>query len=370
MTASARARISLSAIRKNLQLIKSLSPGARVMAVVKGNAYGHGLQMAAAALSDADSLAVARLSEIRQLRDAGIARQVVLLGGVVAAADLAEADALDATLGVHNEEQIQWLEAYVGSGFDVWLKIDTGMNRLGFATSEANSAIARLQACDSVTTVRVMTHFANADDRNDEATLIQIERFRRATADFGGDISIANSGGLFGFAAALKVFEHAAEQGRLWIRPGIALYGVSPLNDATATDLGLRPAMSFESRLIEVKRVKAGDRVGYGGEWAAPHDTNLGVIAAGYGDGYSRYMPPGTPVLINGREVTVVGRISMDLATVDLGPKTADVVGDAVLLWGDGLPVERIAEIAGTASYQLVTGVIHREAPIYIEEEL
>lgn len=365
MTASARARISLSAIRKNLQLIKSLAPGARVMAVVKGNAYGHGMLKAAEALSDAESLAVARLSEIRQLRDAGIDQPVVLLGGVVAAADLPEAAALNATLCVHNEEQIEWLNAYSGPSFDVWLKIDTGMNRLGFATNEAIDAIERLRACNSVAELRVMTHFANADDRNDAATLDQVERFRRVTDDFDGDISIANSGGLFGFAAALRAFERTADDGRLWIRPGISLYGVSPLNGVIAADLGLRPAMTFESRLIEVKRIQAGDRVGYGGEWRAPQDTVLGVVAAGYGDGYSRYMPTGTPMLINGREVPVVGRISMDLTTVDLGQNARDAVGDAVLLWGEGLPVEEIAEIAGTASYQLVTGVIHREAPVY-----
>jgi len=369
VTASARAQINLGAIRKNFQLIKSLEPRARIMAVVKGNAYGHGLVKAAETLSDADSLAVARLSEVKQLRNAGIDKPVVLLGGVVASGDLAEAAALAATICVHNNEQIRWLENFSGPRFDVWLKIDTGMNRLGFSTREAASAIERLRNCDAVAALRVMSHFANADDVSDKMTLNQIERFRHVTADFAGDLSIANSGGLFGFGAALNVFASAADEGRLWIRPGIALYGVSPLNDTSAADLGLSPAMTFVSRLLEVKRIQAGDRVGYGGEWEANQDTILGVVAAGYGDGYSRYMPAGTPVLINGREVPVVGNISMDLTTVDLGPKAKDVVGDAAVLWGDGLPVERIAKTAGTASYQLVTGLTHREAPVYFDDD-
>ncbi|MGI9205227.1 MAG: alanine racemase [Woeseiaceae bacterium] len=369
MTASARAQINLGAIRKNFQLIKSLEPRARTMAVVKGNAYGHGLVRAAETLSDADSLAVARLSELKQLRNAGIDMPVVLLGGVVAPGDLAEAADLAATICVHNNEQVQWLEAFAGPRFDVWLKIDTGMNRLGISTEGTPAAIERLQNCNAVAALRVMSHFANADDRNDPMTLQQIERFRHVTADFAGDLSIANSGGLFGFGAALNVFASAADAGRLWIRPGIALYGVSPLSDSSAADLALSPAMTFASRLLEVKRIQAGDRVGYGGEWEATQDTILGVVAVGYGDGYSRYMPTGTPVLVNGREVPVVGNISMDLTTVDLGPKANDAVGDAAVLWGEGLPVERIANIAGTASYQLVTGLTHREAPVYIDDD-
>lgn len=368
MTASARAQINLGAIRKNFQFIKSLEPRARTMAVVKGNAYGHGMMKAAEVLSDADSLAVARLSELKQLRNAGIDQPVVLLGGVVTPADLDEAAELEAALCVHNDVQIQWLEAFSGSRFDVWLKMDTGMNRLGFSTAEAPSAIKRLNACNSVAALRAMSHFANADDREDSTTLDQIERFSDVTNDFTGELSIANSAGLFGFAAALNVFGRAADEGRLWIRPGIALYGVSPLNDATADDLGLSPAMTFASRLLAVKRLQAGDRVGYGGDWQAQEDTLLGVVAAGYGDGYSRYMPTGTPVLINGREVPVVGNISMDLTTVDLGPNAVDAVGDAVILWGAGLPVERIANIAGIAPYQLITGVMHREAPEYSDD--
>jgi len=369
VTASARAQINLGAIRKNFQFIKALEPRARTMAVVKGNAYGHGLIRAAEVLSDADSLAVARLSEIKQLRDAGIDQPVVLMGGVVTPADLDEAVKLDAALCVHNDVQLQWLEAFAGSQFDVWMKVDTGMNRLGFSTKEAPEAIARLQACKSVATLRIMSHFANADDRQDPTTLDQIERFRDVTKNFSGDLSIANSAGLFGFNAALNVFERAADAGRLWIRPGIALYGVSPLSDATAAELGLYPAMTFASRLLEVKQLQAGDRVGYGGEWQTKQDTKLGVVAAGYGDGYARYMPTGTPMLVNGREVPVVGNISMDLTTVDLGPDATDAVGDKAVLWGENLPVEKIARIAGIAAYQLVTGVIHREAPVFIDHQ-
>ena len=335
------------------------------MAVIKGNAYGHGMLAAARALSAADAFGVARLAEAKALREAGIDKPIVLLGGVLSRADLDVAVELNTSIGVHNDSQIDWLESFRGDDVGVWLKIDTGMNRLGFHIEEAGEAITRLQACNAVRDLKVMTHFANADDADDATTKKQIERFLPVIAGFSGDVSIANSAGLLGWTGALRAFDELSVAGRLWIRPGIALYGVSPLRGKSADDLGLQAAMQFESSLAAVKPLRAGEPVGYGGTWQSERDTTLGIVAAGYGDGYTRYIPSGTPVLINERRVPVVGVISMDLTAVDLGPNAVDKAGDSVVLWGDGLPVEEIAGYAGTVPYQLVTGVTHREAPVY-----
>jgi len=364
VTFGARARIRPGAIQHNFQLIKTKAPGCRTVAVIKGNAYGHGMLAAADALSDADAFGVARLSEARTLRQAGIDKQVVLLGGVFSGSDLDEAIALQISLGIHRNEQIKWLEDCDGGAVSVWLKIDTGMNRLGFHIDKAAGALARLQECAAVRDLKLMTHFANADDPDDTTTRVQIEKFKHVIEGFDGDVSVANSAGLFAWTDVLQEFAEIRAAGRLWIRPGIALYGVSPLRDISAAELGLRAAMQFESRLFAVKPLRAGEPVGYGGTWKSACDTVLGIVAVGYGDGYTRYIPTGTPVLVNGRRVPVVGVISMDLTAVDLGPGAVDRAGDAVILWGDGLPVETIAGYAGTVPYQLVTGVTHREEAV------
>lgn len=335
------------------------------MAVIKGNAYGHGMLPAARALSDADAFGVARLSEAISLRDAGIDKPLVLLGGVLSRDDLDVAVSLHASPAVHSDEQICWLEKCKGSDIAVWLKVDTGMNRLGFHIDDAAVAISRVRNCAAVGDLKIMTHFSNADDIGDKTTQLQIERFLRVIDGFGDDVSVANSAGLFGWTDVLHQFDEICSAGRLWIRPGIALYGVSPLRGKSASELGLRAAMQFESRLFAVKALRAGERVGYGGTWRADRDSMLGIVAAGYGDGYTRYIPNGTPVIVNGRRVPVVGVISMDLTAVDLGPGAVDQAGDSVILWGDDLPVETVAEFAGTAAYQLVTGVTHRETPNY-----
>ncbi len=365
MTFGARVRIRSGAIKHNFKVIKRKAPGCQTMAVIKGNAYGHGMLMSAHALSDADAFGVARLSEAKTLREAGIEKPVVLLGGVLSPAELDAAIEINTSIGVHNDEQAGWLENCDARDVSVWLKIDTGMNRLGFHIDKAESAIARLRACDAVSDMKIMTHFANADDPDDETTRMQIEKFRRVIAGFDGDVSIANSAGLFGWEGELHEFDDLCAAGRLWIRPGIALYGVSPVRGRSAADLGLRAAMQFESSLLSVKSLSEGEPVGYGGTWKSDRDTVLGIVAVGYGDGYTRYIPGGTPVLLNGRRVPVVGVISMDLTAVDLGPGATDRVGDPVVLWGDGLAVEEVAGYAGTVPYQLVTGVTHREDPVY-----
>ena len=363
MSFGARALIRLGAIRHNFQTIKAKVPGAKVMAVIKANAYGHGMLPVARSLSDADCLAVARLQEAAALRDAGIETPIALLGGVLSETDLVTAFDLDLQLGVHTEPQIEWLERCGQADATVWLKIDTGMNRLGFRPHEAQKLISRLQCC--VADLRVMTHFANADDVQDDTTASQIEQFSNIVRTFDGDISIANSPAILGWEAALSVFAEHCNNGRLWVRPGLALYGISPFANQCGTDLGLQPAMRFESRLMAVKTSRAGETVGYGGTWRCERDTVLGMVAAGYGDGYSRFIPAGSPVIINDRRVPVAGLVSMDLTAVDLGPGATDQIGDPVLLWGDELPVEEIAKHAGSIPYQLVCGISNREACIY-----
>jgi len=361
----ARALIRLGAIRHNFKIIKARSPGARIMAVIKANAYGHGLIAVARTLADADCLAVARLKEALDLREAGIDTPVALLGGVLSEVDLASAVALNLQLAVHNKPQLEWLERLGPADTRVWLKIDTGMNRLGFRPNEAPDLMQRLQGCVGVGNVGVMTHFLNADNKQDQTTVSQLSQFENIVSEFDGDLSIANSPGIFGWDSDLRSFAARRKDARWWVRPGLALYGVSPFAGECGEDLGLQPAMRFESRLIAIKLLQQNDRVGYGGTWQPGRDTVLGIVAAGYGDGYSRFIPAGTPVIVNGRRVPVAGRVSMDLTAVDLGPGATDKIGDPVLLWGDELPVEEIAECAATIPYQLLCGVSNREQPEY-----
>jgi len=361
----ARVRIRLGAIRHNFQTIKKMSHGARVMAVIKADAYGHGLLPVARCLSGADCFAVARLREGADLREAGIDTPIALLGGVFSETDLGKAIDLELQLGVHTESQIEWLERLGQADATIWLKIDTGMNRLGFRPPDAPNLIDRLQNCAAVGELRVMTHFANADDVQDATTASQIAQFRKIVNAFDGDISIANSAGILAWEQDLDVFAERRSNGKLWVRPGLGLYGISPFADQCGADLGLRPAMRFESRLIAVKALGKGETVGYGGTWRSERDTVLGIIAAGYGDGYSRYVPAGSPVIVNDRRVKIAGLVSMDVTAVDLGPTATDQVGDPVLLWGDELPVEEVAKYAGTIPYQLVCGISNREESIY-----
>ncbi len=363
MAFGARARIRLDAIQVNLETIRAAAPAAKVMAVVKANAYGHGLLPVVDALDAADSLAVARLSEAHQLRAAGVDKAITLLGGVLSAADLVAALDLEIDVGFHHEDQIRWAERCGRAVPMAWLKIDTGMGRLGIAPAEATDAIGRLDRYAD--RLGILSHFARADELDRATTREQIASFVDIIDRFDGDVSIANSAALLGWRDELDTLSAWADSGRLWIRPGLSLYGISPFPGRIGAELGLEAAMQLEATLMSVKRLPAGSPVGYGGTWRTEQDTCLGIVAGGYGDGYSRFIPSGTPVLVNGRRVPVAGRISMDLTAVDLGPDAEDSVGDPVVFWGDELPVEQIAEAAGTIPYQLVTGVTHREAAVY-----
>lgn len=354
MNRAARATIDTAALRANLSAARDAAGGARVMAVIKANAYGHGIVPTARALAGADAFAVARMEEAAAIREAGLTQRLILLEGVFHGEQLEQAASLEVELVVHSPEQMEMLEQYAGRHrFPVWLKIDTGMNRLGFLPELAPELERRLAACASVSgSPRLMTHLASADAKSDPVTPAQIRRFTEATAGMAGERSIANSAGVMAWP----------ESHSDWVRPGIMLYGVSPFEGRCGTDLGLRPVMTLASELIAIKRVPSGGRVGYGGVWTASRETRIGVAAIGYGDGYTRHLRSGTPVLVRGKIAPLAGRISMDLITLNLEEVPEAKVGDEVTLWGEGLPVERLARSAGTIPYELLCGVTQRVA--------
>ncbi len=351
-----RARIRVDALQHNYRRLREAAGGARFVAVIKANAYGHGLLTVARALPDADGFAVARLADALVLAEAGIRRPIVLLGGVYRPSELAVAVENGFELVVHCRPQLELLETAAPGKAVVWLEVDTGMHRLGLDAEECAAALQRLRECKAVGELRLMTHLACADDRRDPRTDEQVSRFRSLLEGFDGLISVANSPGVLGWPDSIGA---GVDPGRSSVRCGIALYGISPFPGTTGEEFGLRPVMHFEAGLVDVKKVRAGECVGYGAAWMARDDTVIGVIAAGYGDGYTRSLPSGTPVLVNGRRARLAGRVSMDLAAIDLGPDSTDRVGDPVTLWGDGLPVEEVAGHAGTIPYTLVTGIRH-----------
>jgi len=360
-----RASIRLDALAHNFERLRNASPGSRVLAAVKANAYGHGLIGISRALTAADALAVARLCEADQLREAGIDTDIVVMGGVITAAEQQRAEHLGCDLVVHSEYQVELLERGSQSFARVWLKIDTGMRRLGVRPADSPDLLARLRRVLPESCLGVMTHLANADAlRDPDMTRRQFEAFAAVASNADVDISIANSAALLGWRDRLADAAAPACGSEAWIRPGISLFGISPLAGVSARDLGLLPVMNFDTTLIAVKPLAAGEPVGYGGTWRSGRDTMLGIAAAGYGDGYSRIVPSGTPVLVNGRRVGLAGVVSMDLLAVDLGPGATDRIGDPVRLWGEGLPVEEIAGHAGTTAYALVTGVRDRRGEL------
>jgi alanine racemase len=350
-----RAIIDTAALRHNLGRVRELAPRSRVLAVIKANAYGHGIVPTAVALAGADGFAVARLEEGIALRAAGLRHRVLLLEGVFDAEQLRQAADHDFDIMVHEPEQIDLLELHRAERpFRAWLKIDTGMNRLGFKPGQVSSALARLQACQSVAQpLTLVTHLACADEADGARTGEQLALFEKLVEGVPGDRSIANSAGL------ISCPDSRAD----WVRPGLMLYGVSPLPGRNGESLGLRPAMTLVSQVIALKQIDAGERVGYGGGWVAPRPTRLAIVAAGYGDGYPRNTASGTPVLVGGRKGELVGRVSMDMIAVDVTGLPPVAVGDAVALWGPGVPVEDVAKAAGTIPYELVCGVSQRVHP-------
>lgn len=344
--------IDLSALRHNLQKIRQLAPHSSVLAMVKSNAYGHGLERIALALPDADALGVACIEEGTLLRQAGVKNPIVLMEGLFAYDELVKAAEMDFSLVVHHEAQVRMLEQGRNiKPLQIWLKINTGMHRLGFDVMKVAAVYQRLLYCGAVKKpIILMTHFAEADSIDKTATAKQIERFNQTTKNLPGPHSLCNSAGIMTWPEAHKD----------WVRPGIILYGASPVKGDSAANHGFQPVMSLSTQLIAIQQVREGGKVGYGGTWVSPAESLIGVIATGYGDGYPQYAEMGTPVLVNGKRCPLVGRVSMDMATVDLSSQPDAKVGDSVLLWGPGLPVEAVAENNRTSAYELLTRMTQR----------
>lgn len=352
------ATIHLGALRRNLARLRALASPAKVLAVVKADAYGHGLERVARALHEADAFGVASIADGLRLRAAGHRQRIVVLSGPDRADDLAEVRRLDLDIVVHHDSQLEWLESRPGKPIRVWLKIDSGMHRLGFPPARAQAVHARLSRLPAVAEdIVLMTHFAASDEFDNALTGHQIAAFVRATAGLPGARSLSNSAGLLGWPAGRGD----------WVRAGGLLYGLSVVDGKCGADFGFEPAMTLETRLIAVNPLEAGARVGYAATWQAPQDLPLGIAAIGYGDGYPRSAANGTPVLVGGRPAAVVGRVSMDLISIDLRSVPEARVGEVVTLWGAGLPVETVAAHAGTLSYDLTCGMTRRV--LFVEDE-
>jgi alanine racemase len=345
--------IDIGALRNNLAVLRRLAPNSRVMAVIKANAYGHGLVTVARALESADALGVARLCEALTLRAAGVKTPIVLLEGVLDREQLDAAAAADVELVVHSPEQLELLKAAAaGARFKIWLKLDSGMNRLGFKGDAFRAAHAALSALPCVQVpLNLCTHLSSADSPELPTTAEQLMVFGTVTRSLPGARSIASSAALLSFPDS-----HAD-----WVRPGLALYGISPFRGTTGTDHGLRPVMTLCSRVLALKDLAKGEQVGYGADWTATRPTRLAIASVGYGDGYPRSAASGTPVLVNGERAGLAGRVSMDMLAIDVTEVQRPVkVGDPVVLWGEGLAVEEIALWAETIPYTLVCGISQR----------
>ena len=345
-----RATISAPALAHNLGIARNHAGAARVWAVLKANAYGHGLLRAAQAMAAADGVAVLDFVEALRLRNAGVAKPILMLEGFFKAEDIPLLARHRLTPVIHNIEQIGMLEKATLEGkIDVYMKVNSGMNRLGFALDNVRLAWNALEANKGVGSVTLMTHFADAD--GEEGALGQLQWFAVLTRSFEAQRSLANS------AALLRFPEEARAD---WVRPGIMLYGCSPFRFKSAEEIGLRPAMTLSSEIVGVQHLEQGERVGYGFAYQAGQEMTIGVVACGYADGYPRHAPSGTPVLVAGQRTRTVGRVSMDMLCVDISDIEQAYLGTPVTLWGEGLPCDEVAQAAGTVSYELLCALAPR----------
>jgi len=348
MMRPAQARLDLAALRHNIGVARALAPNSRVMAVVKANGYGHGATVVAEQLAPlADALAVACIEEASILREAGIAAPILLLQGVFEAREMPLVAELNLWLTITNSQQMAWLEeASLSRPLQCWLKLDTGMHRLGVMPEEVSALYHRLRSTPQALPAPVLcTHFAAADDLDSDQTNEQIALFERLTAQLPARRSAANSAGVLAWPGA-----HYD-----WVRPGYMLYGNSPMGGVHPNAEALRPVMTLRSAVTGLREVAAGAAVGYGATWTATRPSRIATVSVGYGDGYPRHAPNGTPVLVKGRRAALAGRVSMDMITVDVTDLPDVRLGDEVVLWGEGLSVDEIARHVGTIGYELTT---------------
>jgi alanine racemase len=350
------ATIHLDAMQRNLARARSCTPMSRQWAVVKANAYGHGLERGMRGFAQADGLALIETENALRLRELGWIKPILLLEGIFEAADIPLLAEHNINSTVHSLEQIKMLEyTSLYRPIDVHLKMNTGMNRLGFRPEEFRAAYARLRAIKGIRNIALMTHFANADELEHPRLSIseQVRRFRLGADGLAGERSLSNSGGVLHQAELVKELQND------WVRPGIMLYGGTP-GGRSAASYGLLPTMTLKSEIIGIQQLEAGDSVGYGSRFQAAGPMTVGVVACGYADGYPRHAEHGTPVLVDGVRTTLVGRVSMDMMTVDLTPVANARVGSKVTLWGDGLPIDEVAHAAGTIGYELMCALAPR----------
>jgi alanine racemase len=348
-----RATVSAGALAHNLTIAKAYAGGAKIWAVLKANAYGHGLERAARALEAADGFAVLDFQEAARLRVAGVAKPILMLEGFFKPADIPLLAKYGLTPVVHNPEQVELLKAAdLGGEIEVYLKVNSGMNRLGFPVDGLRAAYNTVRMHRQVRKVALMTHFADADGPGGvKAQLDWLEEMVRPIEGLAqATRSLANSAALIRFAEARGD----------WARPGIMLYGCSPFADETAAQLDLQPAMTLTSELIATQHLAPGERIGYGFSYEAVGEMSIGVVACGYADGYPRHAPTGTPVLVNGKRTRTVGRVSMDMICIDISDVHDAYIGSPVTLWGAGLSADEVAAAAGTVSYELLCALSPR----------
>ena len=351
------AEINIGALLYNVEVVRKLAPTSKILAMIKANAYGHGYLEVAESLTNVDAFGVARLDEAIKLRDAGVKKSIVLLEGFFDKDELMIIAEKQLETVLHNKQQvIDFINADLPQPIKVWLKLDTGMHRIGLAPEEMASCYNQLtQHKNILATPTILTHLACADELEHPLNNQQIYLFNQLCLDIEGERSIANS------AAIMSLPETHLD----WVRPGIMMYGASAMADSDAAEHDLKPVMTLKSSVIAVRDVPKGGSVGYGATWVAKQNTKIAVVAIGYGDGYPRNAGNGTPVLINSIEYPLVGRVSMDMITVDLGQSTEIKVGDEVILWGEGLPIERVARHANSIAYELLCGVTGRVTKQY-----
>ncbi|QBC44283.1 alanine racemase [Iodobacter fluviatilis] len=356
MTRPIRAVIHTAALAANYAHAKACAPASKVFAVVKANAYGHGIANMVAALPNADAFATLEMPSARSLRALGVTQPILLLEGVFSVAELQLCAEQRFWLAVHDERGLAWLETTaLVCPVHVFLKLNTGMNRLGFPAEQAPALLARMNQCSNVASVTLMAHFASADDP-EQGVAAQYARFETACAGLDLAKTLANS-------AALLAYPETHHQ---WVRPGISLYGSSPFSTQSATELGLQAAMTLTAEVISVQNLQAGDAVGYGASFIADRAMRIGTVACGYADGYPRHAPTGTPVLVDGMASRLIGRISMDMLAVDLSELPKAGVGSQVELWGKNLSIDDVAKAAGTIGYELMCAVAAR-VPVFVE---
>ncbi|CCD35468.1 Alanine racemase [Candidatus Paraburkholderia kirkii UZHbot1] len=349
------ARIHPDAVRHNLQLVKRTGSSSHVWAVIKANAYGHGIERIYPALAEADGIALLDIDEAVRVRELGWKKPILLLEGIFEAGDVEIADRHRLTVTVHCDDQLAMLKtARPRERIDIQLKMNSGMNRLGYRPAQFERAWERASAIEAIGSIGLMSHFANADGGEIDW---QIDQFEAATRNLLGTRSLSNSA---------AVLWHPRAH-RDWVRPGTILYGASPTGCARHIEgFSLRAAMTLESRIIGVQTLEAGETIGYGRAFTADRTMRIGVVACGYADGYPRHAPTGTPVMVDGVRTRIVGRVSMDMLTVDLTPCASAGIGSAVELWGEHVKVDEVAEPSGTIGYELLCALARR-VPVSID---